>query len=165
MRRKSILSGLMMVMLSLSLALGASAKQVNNKQTGSKATTTETTTQSKTQTTTHPSAMHQSKKMKAEGTVVSSTSDKLEIKTASNGDETFVLNKSTKKPAQLAAGKEVRVWYRDRNGEKVASQVSVIHQKRAANSSHATTNSPTSATSPSASMKNQPSPKTNKPGY
>ena len=160
MRRKSILSGLMTVMLSLGLALGASAKQ-DKHMSGSKAMpATATTTQSKTQPMTHASAMHQSmKRMKAEGTIVTSTNDKLEIKTANNNDETFVLNKSTRKPSQLAAGKEVRVWYRESNGQNVASRVSVVSHKPAATSSKATTGS-------SASMKAQTgSPKSNKPGY
>ncbi len=66
--------------------------------------------------------------MKMSGTVVSSSSTELVLSSKVNGkteQETFVVNPETKTSGTLSAGERAIVRYKDENGKKVATMISV----------------------------------------
>ena len=63
---------------------------------------------------------------KVTGKVRSWNGSQLSVTTASAKDETFVLAPNAKRPDSLKDGSQVTVWYREANGEKTASRISLV---------------------------------------
>jgi len=102
-------------------AVQSQATQTQKQQPG---TTTQSTTSSQTTTTTKSNHKMSSNRIhKLTGTVDNISSSELTVTTKSGNKDNFAIESTTKDVNQPKVGDRVTVWYRESNGQKMATRI------------------------------------------